>query len=134
MLRKSLAVFGLLSAMTLASPAGALSWDGGFFGNDRGSSLRFSGEGSSFLRFFPTSRDGLGSWNAPSRRGERDREWGDREFRPGRRHPFTIGTPNCSEGAGRRCGPRPGSAVPEPGAALLFGAGALLVGRRLRSS
>ena len=106
MLRKSLAVVGLLSAMTLASPAGALSWDGGFFGKDRGSSLRFSSEGSSFLQFFPVSGDRLGSWQNRSDRPRRS----NRDFRAGRRHPFTGGTWNCSDGAG-----------------------ALLVGRRLRS-
>jgi hypothetical protein len=137
MLSKSLAVIGLLSAMTLASPAGALSFGGGFFGSDRAHNrsavtLRLDHAGvdaSALVQSFSSWNRGPGFWNAPSDRPRQS----PRVFPSGRVHPFTGRKWGCSDIAGRNCGPRPGSAVPEPGAALLFGAGALLIGRRLRA-
>jgi hypothetical protein len=131
MLRKSLAVVGLVSAMVLASPAaGALPDFGTFLGADGASSwtdLRLERDGLQIYWGVAISDRSLGSWEVPSAP--------PRHFTPesGRRHWGTAfpARRNGSAIDGRRCRPRPGSAVPEPGAALLFGVGALLVGRRL---
>jgi hypothetical protein len=114
--------------MVLASPAGALPVFGTFLGADRAAGWTdLSLERDRLFeihRRVSISDRSLGAWETPPRHVARD--FGLRHRRaifPARR--------NYSAIAGRRCGPRPGSAVPEPGAALLFGIGALLVGRRL---
>ena len=131
MLRKSLAVLVVVSAMILAIPAGALSFYGASLGADRGPSwtdLSLERDRFELHRLFPIANHGMGSWKAPSTP--------PRHFVPDfprrHRHVSFPGRRTCSAIPGGNCGSRPGSAVPEPGAALLFGAGALLVGRRLR--
>ena len=120
MLRKAFAVLGLFSLMMLASPAGALGIFGGYQ-TSHDSSGQYSPSGWYGGTWgFSLLGSGLGSWDTSSY-GDGHNPYGGDGFR------FS----SWRNWSGWHCD-RPGNPIPEPGAALLFGVGALLVSRRLR--